>query len=59
MRALNFKAATTIPIVTTTADPVAGGLVSRLARPGGNITSISVDAGIPPALLLRADEVIE
>ena len=45
--ALNFKAATTtIPIVTTTADPIAGGLVSSLARPGGNITGVSVDAGI-------------
>src|SRR3984893_5166422 len=45
--ALNFKAATTtIPIVTITADPIAGGLVSSLARPGGNITGVSVDAGI-------------
>src|SRR6266403_5682079 len=45
--ALNFKAATTtIPIVTTTADPIAGGLVSSLARPGGNITGVSVDGGI-------------
>ena len=40
--ALNFKAATTtIPIVTTTADPIAAGLVSSLARPGGNITGVS------------------
>src|SRR6266404_8626530 len=45
--ALIFKAATTtIPIVATTADPIAGGLVSSLARPGGNITGVSVDAGI-------------
>ena len=45
--ALNFKAATTtIPIVNITADPIAGGLVSSLARPGGNITGVSVDAGI-------------
>ena len=45
--ALNFKAATTtIPIVTITADPIAGGLVSSLARPGGYITGVSVDAGI-------------
>jgi putative ABC transport system substrate-binding protein len=45
--ALNFKAATTtIPIVTVTADPIAGGLVSSVARPGGNITGVSADAGI-------------
>ena len=58
--ALNFKAATTtIPIVTVTADPIAGGLVSSLARPGGNITGVSGDAGIEVygkrlALLLEA-----
>jgi len=58
--ALNFKAATTtIPIVTTTADPIAGGLISSLARPGGNITGVSGDAGIEVygkrlALLLEA-----
>ena len=58
--ALNFKAATTtIPIVTATADPIAGGLVSSVARPGGNITGVSVDAGIEVlakrlALLLEA-----
>jgi ABC-type uncharacterized transport system substrate-binding protein len=44
---LDFKAATsTIPIVGVTADPVALGIVSNLARPGGNITGVSVDAGI-------------
>jgi putative ABC transport system substrate-binding protein len=58
--ALNFKAeTTTIPIVATTADPIAGGLVSSLARPGGNITGVSVDAGVDVvgkrlALLLEA-----
>jgi putative tryptophan/tyrosine transport system substrate-binding protein len=44
---LIFKAATdTIPIVGTMADPVAMGVVSNLARPGGNVTGISVDAGL-------------
>jgi ABC-type uncharacterized transport system substrate-binding protein len=43
---LKFKAATnTIPIVTMTGDPIRFGIVSSLARPGGNITGVSVDAG--------------
>jgi len=41
-----FKAATTtIPIVCITSDPVVAGLVSNIARPGGNITGSSVDTG--------------
>jgi putative ABC transport system substrate-binding protein len=41
-----FKMATiTIPIVTITADPVTMGLVSSIARPGGNITGVTIDAG--------------
>jgi putative ABC transport system substrate-binding protein len=40
------KATTTIPIVTSTSDPVAAGLVPSLAHPGGNITGVSVDAGL-------------
>jgi putative ABC transport system substrate-binding protein len=36
------SATTTIPIVmTNVADPVAGGLIASLARPGGNVTGVS------------------
>jgi putative tryptophan/tyrosine transport system substrate-binding protein len=45
--ALALKAQTaSIPIVAINSDPVALGLVSNLARPGGNITGVSVDAGL-------------
>src|SRR6266851_1720964 len=44
--ALSFKSETTkIPIVALTADPIAQGLIQNLARPGGNITGVSVDTG--------------
>jgi ABC-type uncharacterized transport system substrate-binding protein len=36
----------TIPVVGVVADPVAYGLTTSVARPGGNFTGISVDAGI-------------
>src|SRR3954470_19004324 len=36
---------TTLPIVAMTGDPVAAGLVQSLARPGGNVTGVSVDTG--------------
>ena len=43
---LDVKAATTaIPIVGIFADPIKYGIVSSLARPGGNITGLSVDVG--------------
>ena len=44
---VRLKAATTtIPIVAMTGDPIRFGLISNLARPGGNITGVSVDAGV-------------
>jgi len=44
--ALSFKAATdTIPVVAVMSDPVAYGVVTNIARPGGNITGVSIEAG--------------
>jgi putative tryptophan/tyrosine transport system substrate-binding protein len=43
---LDFKAATTtIPIVGIFASPVESGIVSSLARPGGNVTGVAVNIG--------------
>jgi len=43
---LSFKAATdTIPVVASMADPVSVGIVTDIARPGGNITGVSTEAG--------------
>jgi putative tryptophan/tyrosine transport system substrate-binding protein len=43
---LDVKAATsTIPVVGIFGEPIERGIVSSLARPGGNITGISVDVG--------------
>ncbi len=36
---------TTVPIVFISSDPIAGGLVQNLARPGGNVTGLSVVSG--------------
>ncbi len=41
-----FTAATaTIPIVAIVGDPIATGLVTNLAHPGGNLTGVSINAG--------------
>jgi len=42
-----FKAATrAIPLVAFMIDPLEAGLVTSLARPGGNLTGITLDAGV-------------
>jgi len=43
---LAFKAATdTVPVVGAMGDPVPSGIVANIARPGGNITGVSSEAG--------------
>ncbi len=44
---LALKAATTtIPIVAIIGDPISTGVVTSLARPGGNVTGVSIDTGV-------------
>jgi putative ABC transport system substrate-binding protein len=40
------RATTRIPIVMVSADPVAAAFVPSLSQPGGNLTGLSVDAGL-------------
>lgn len=40
-----LAATTTIPIVAVVGDLLAGGLVTNIARPGGNLTGVSINAG--------------
>jgi putative ABC transport system substrate-binding protein len=43
---LTFKEITDTPVAAVMSDPVAFGIVKSLSRPGGNITGVSVDAGL-------------
>ena len=45
VRALT-EATTTIPTVAIVGDPIAAGLVTNLAHPGGNLTGVSINAGV-------------
>jgi putative ABC transport system substrate-binding protein len=38
-------ATSTIPLVVITGDPIAAGLITNLAHPGGNLTGVSINAG--------------
>ena len=42
-----FMVATSmIPLVAITSDPIAAGLLTSLAHPGGNLTGVSINAGL-------------
>ena len=40
------EATSTIPVVAMTSDPVGHGIAASISRPGGNITGVTVDAGL-------------
>ncbi len=40
------RATTTIPIVAIIGDPIAAGLLTNLGHPGGNLTGVSINAGL-------------
>jgi putative ABC transport system substrate-binding protein len=52
-----MSATATIPIVGIVSDPVASGLTSNLARPGGNLTGVSIDAG--PGIAARRLQILK
>ena len=41
-----MTATATIPIVAITQDPIMTGLITSFARPGGNLTGVSINAGL-------------
>jgi putative tryptophan/tyrosine transport system substrate-binding protein len=43
---LLMNATSVIPIIGHTSDPVSFGLVTNLARPGANVTGVSIEAGV-------------
>src|SRR6266513_2610494 len=56
--ASSMKPTTTIPIVmTNTGDPVSGGFVASLARPGGHVTGLALDTG--PEILGKRFELLK
>ena len=46
IRFMHLLKQTTVPVVGIATDPVGHGLVDSLARPGGNMTGVSLDAGV-------------
>ena len=51
-------ATTTIPVVGLMADPVRFGIVPSMARPGGNITGVTHESGVPGFQIAKRDELL-